>query len=146
MKRVCDSNVAAIALAAITLSTGVSSARGDEPRQQNWTARLRGAIAQALGSEHAQHVADIAADVADAFYALVSLASRIEIVETSRRRLSEAAVSARERYRVGKGAQADVLRADLEKTTLDDRLANLRAERRSQAARFNTLQFLPAGT
>jgi len=227
MKRVCDSNVAAIALAAITLSTGVSSARGDEPRQQNWTARLRGAIAQALarnpeltsmearieaarrrvtqaaslpdpelelgvkdvpvaspslsrsdftmemvsakqrlpalgklpaqqraaqaeldalGSEHARHVAEIAADVADAFFALVSLDSRIEIVETSRRRLSEAAVSARERYRVGKGAQADVLRADLEKTTLDDRLANLRAERRSQAARFNTLQFLPAGT
>ena len=72
MKRVCDSNVAAIALAAITLSTGVSSARGDEPRQQNWTARLRGAIAQALARNPE----------------LTSMEARIE---AARRRVSQAA-------------------------------------------------------
>jgi len=45
---------------------------------------------------------------------------------------------------VGKGAQADVLRANLETTSLEDRLLALRAERRSRAARFNALQNLPA--
>jgi outer membrane protein TolC len=124
------------------------SAKQSIPASGKLATRKRAAEAEldALESEHARHVAAIAADVADSFFALASIDSRISIVETSRQRLSEATVSARERYRVGKGAQADVLRADLEKTALDDQLANLRAERRSQVARFNTLQFLPAGT
>src|SRR5262249_10772264 len=69
---------------------------------------------------------------------------RIAIAGETRQRLSDAVTAARERYQVGKGIQADVLRANLEKTALDDRLASLTASRRSEAARFNALQNLPA--
>ncbi len=104
-------------------------------------AELEGAQA-----EHVRHFVEVAADVADSFFHLGELDSRIAIVEETRHRLSDAVAAARERYRVGKGAQADVLRADLEKTALEDRLATLKAQRRSEAARFNALQDLPAGT
>jgi outer membrane protein TolC len=101
---------------------------------------------RAAQAEHVRHVIDIAAEVADSFFRLAELDRRIAILEETRGRLSDAAVSARERYRVGKGVQADVLRADLEKTALDDRLAALKAARRSEASRFNVLQDLPAGS
>ena len=97
-----------------------------------------------IRAEHQRHVVEIAADVADSFFRLAELDRRIAIIGETRERLTDAVASARERYRVGKGAQADVLRADLDKTALEDRLTSLRAERRSEAARFNALQNLPA--
>src|SRR6266536_1483259 len=107
---------------------------------------MRAAQAELEGAqaEHVRHLVEIAADVADSFFHLAELDSRIAIIEETRRRLSDAVAAARER--VGRGAQADVLRADLEKTALEDRLATLKAERRSKTARFNALQNLPAGT
>jgi outer membrane protein, heavy metal efflux system len=117
---------------------GSGKRRTDERIAQ---ARWRGEQA-----EHVRHVVEVAADVADSFFRLAELDRRIAILEETRGRLSDAVASARERYRVGKGAQADVLRADLEKTARDDRLASLRAARRSEAARFNALQNLPAGS
>ena len=99
---------------------------------------------ESMQAEHARHVAEIAAEVADSFFHLAELDRRIAVAGKTYRRLSDAVVSARERYRVGKGAQADVLRADLEKTALEDRLASLKAARRSEAARWNALQNLPA--
>lgn len=95
-----------------------------------------------LQAEHLRHVVETASDVADSFFRLAELDRRIAISEETRWRLSDAVASARERYQVGKGAQADVLRADLEKTAIDDRLASLRASRRSEAARWNALQNL----
>jgi outer membrane protein, heavy metal efflux system len=97
-------------------------------------------------AEHARHVIEIAADVTDSFFHLAELDRRIAILVDTRQRLSDAVIAARERYRVGKGAQADVLRADLEKTALQDRLASLKAARRSETARWNALQNLPAPT
>lgn len=96
----------------------------------------------AVAAEHVVHVRSLAADIADAFFALGQLDARIQILEESRERLQRAAASAVERYRVGKGAQADVLRANLETTSVEERLSTVRAERRKQAARFNTLQLL----
>ncbi len=101
---------------------------------------------EGMEAEHSRHVAEVAADVADSFFRLAALDRRIAIARETRQRLSDAVAAARERYRVGKGAQADVLRADLEKTTLEDRLAALSGERRSEAARWNSLQNLPAST
>ncbi len=101
------------------------------------------AEAEAVAAEHVLHVRSLAADVADAFFALGELDARIQILEESRERLQRAAASAMERYRVGKGVQADVLRANLEATSVEERLSTLRAERRKEAARFNTLQLLP---
>jgi cobalt-zinc-cadmium efflux system outer membrane protein len=92
---------------------------------------------------HGDHVVRLAAEVADAFFTIAELDARTRILEESRERLTRVAASATERYRVGKGAQADVLRANLEVTAGDERLAGLAGERRMAAARFNALQALP---
>lgn len=102
------------------------------------------AQAEGAGAMHARDAVMLAADIADTFFELADLDRRLEILEESRERLKRAASSATERYKVGKGAQADVLRANLETTSLEDRLLALRAERRARAARFNALQNLPA--
>ena len=99
--------------------------------------------AEAVAAEHVVHLRSLVADLADAFFALGELDARIQILEESRERLRRAAASAMERYRVGKGAQVDVLRANLETTSAEERLSTLRAERRKEAARFNALQLLP---
>jgi outer membrane protein TolC len=69
----------------------------------------------------------------------------LAILEESRQKLEDAAASATELYKVGKAGQSDVLQASLEKTSLEEQLSTLRAERRAQAARFNALQGLRAG-
>lgn len=96
--------------------------------------------------EHARHLLAVEADVVDSYFRLAVLDRQIEIAERTRRRFEDAAESARERYRVGKGPQADALRASLEKTSVDERLSSLKAERRGETARFNILQFLPGQT
>jgi outer membrane protein TolC len=104
------------------------------------------AAAENVAAMHAVHAVSVAAGVADSFFMLAELDRRLEILERSRERLKAAAASATERYKVGKGAQADVLRANLETTALEDRLLSLKAERRATAARFNALQNLAAET
>ncbi|HEV7506581.1 MAG TPA: TolC family protein [Thermoanaerobaculia bacterium] len=93
----------------------------------------------------AREVVEIAADTADAFFQMAATDRSLAILEESRQRLEDAAASATERYKVGKAGQSDVLQASLEKTSLEEQLSSLRAERRAQAARFNALQGLPAG-
>src|SRR5262249_26171365 len=79
---------------------------------QERTARAELEVMQA---EHVRHVIEIAADVADSFFRLGELDRRIAIARETRARLSDAVTASRERYEVGKGIQADVLRANLEK-------------------------------
>jgi outer membrane protein, heavy metal efflux system len=98
-------------------------------------AQLAGAAAL-----YARDAVRLAAEVADAFFQLAEIDRRVELLGEARERLKQAAQSATERYRVGKGAQTDVLRANLETTALDERLISLQSERRTQAARFNALQ------
>jgi outer membrane protein, heavy metal efflux system len=95
-------------------------------------------------SMHVDHIIRLAADVAEAFFTIGELESRIEIAERSRERLRRVAASAADRYRVGNGAQTDVLRANLELTSSEERLSGLIGEQRIAAARFNALQGLPA--
>ena len=95
---------------------------------------------------HMDHVLEIAAEVADAFFAIADIDARERILEASRERLRAVASSVTERYRVGKGAQADVLRASLDVTAVEERLAGLRGERRMAAARWNSLQALAPAT
>ena len=102
------------------------------------------AAADSAALSHAVHSVEVAADVADAFFLLAELDRRQAILEQSQERLRRAASSATERYKVGKGAQADVLRANLETTALEDRLLSLKSDRHAAAARFNALQNLPA--
>lgn len=96
-----------------------------------------------LESIHADHVVVLAAEVAAAFFTAAEIDARTGILEASRERLRRVASSATERYRVGKGTQADVLRANLEATAIEERLTGLRGERRTAAARLNSLQGLP---
>ncbi|MET0619269.1 MAG: TolC family protein [Thermoanaerobaculia bacterium] len=107
-------------------------------------ARTRFAEAEvaATEAEHMRHVVELAAEVADAFFALAGVDARSRILQASRERLRSAASAASERYRVGKGPQADVLRANLEVTSAEEKLLGIAAERRAAAARFNTLQAL----
>jgi outer membrane protein, heavy metal efflux system len=102
------------------------------------------ASAASMAAMHSVHAVTIAADVADAFFGIAELDRRLEILERSRERLKGASASATERYRVGKAAQGDVLRANLESTTLEDRVLTLISERRVLAARFNALQGIAA--
>ncbi len=110
----------------------------------------RRAVAEAdvegAAAMRAREVVEIAADTADAFFQLAETDRSLAILEEARRRLEDAAAAATSRYEVGKVAQADVLQANLEKTSLDEQLSSLRAERQAQAARFNAFQGLPAGT
>jgi outer membrane protein TolC len=106
--------------------------------------RVAEAELEGMRAEHVRHVIETAADVADSFLRLGELDRRIAIARETRSRLSDAVTASRERYQVGKGVQADVLRANLEKTALDDRIGLLAAARRSESARFNALQNLPA--
>ncbi|MGH9364742.1 MAG: TolC family protein, partial [Thermoanaerobaculia bacterium] len=99
---------------------------------------------EAAAAMRQEDVIRVAAEVADSFFAIAELDARIAILERSRERLKRVAASATERYRVGKGAQADVLRANLETTSLEEKLSTLEADRRSEAARFDALQALPA--
>ncbi len=95
---------------------------------------------------HVDHVVRIAAEVADTFFGVADLDARIEVLEGSRERLKRVGASATERYRVGKGAQADVLRSSLEVTAVEERLLGLRGDRRILAARLNALQALSPAT
>ena len=104
--------------------------------------RIAEAQLESAAAMHGRHAVQLAADVADAFFQLAEIDRRIELSGEARQRLKQAAESATERYRVGKGAQTDVLRANLETTALDERLISLNAQRRAQVARFNALQGL----
>lgn len=94
---------------------------------------------------HEDHRLRLAAEVADAFFSLGEIDARTAIIERSRDRLKRVAASASERYRLGKGAQADVLRSNLEVTAAEEKLVGLRGERRGAEARWNALQALRPG-
>jgi outer membrane protein, heavy metal efflux system len=99
---------------------------------------------ESLSAMHTDHILRLSAQVADAFFSIAEIDARLEILQGSRERLHRVAESAAERYRVGKGAQPAVLRANLETTAIDEKLAGLHGERRVAVAKLNALQALPA--
>jgi len=123
-------------------------ARQTFPAAGKRPARKRSAEAglDTVSAEHAAHVVRLAGEVADALFSVADLDARIAIFESSLARAGRVAASASERYRVGKGALADVLRANLASTALEERLTGLRGERRVAATRLNALQALPPDT
>jgi outer membrane protein TolC len=117
-------------------------AAGKRPAQEK-SAEAELAAAAAL---HLDHAIRLAAEVADTFFALAEADARTRLIEVSRDRLERVASDAAERYRVGRGAQADVLRANLDVTAAQQRLVGLHGLRRMLEARFNALQALSPGT
>ena len=117
-------------------------AAGSRPARK----RIAEAAVVSVSSMHEDHVVRLSGEIADAFFAVAGLDGRIAVLEQSLERLGQVSASALERYRVGRGAQTDVLRAGVETAAVEERLAELRGERRAMAVRLNTLQNLPAGT
>jgi len=115
------------------------------PGKRATAARVAEAELEMVRTMHADHVNRLVAEVADAYFDLASLDARLVIRRRSLERLERVSESVRGRYRVGQGALPDALLAGVEETKARDRLRALEAERAAAAARFNTLQNLPAG-
>ena len=97
------------------------------------------AQARAIEKEHMHHVYEIAARTAKAFFEIASIDQKLDIARETRRLLDDDAQAAEERYRVGRGAQADVLRASLEKVRLSKEIVQMEAGRGAAVAAFNVL-------
>jgi outer membrane protein TolC len=94
---------------------------------------------ESIAREHMHHVDEVAARTAQSFFDLAALDAKLGIARETRSLLDDDARAADERYRVGRGAQADVLRASLEKTRLLREIAAMEGERRAAQASFNAV-------
>jgi cobalt-zinc-cadmium efflux system outer membrane protein len=110
-------------------------ARGErEARRAVAAAEVEGVVAA-----HGGHLIEVAAMTADSFFALAGIDQQLAILRGARLRLESAAAAAIERFRVGQGGQADVLRANLELTELEEAILTLQAARSAATARLNAL-------
>jgi outer membrane protein, heavy metal efflux system len=117
------------------------------PAGMRKSARLAAeAQARAVENEHRHHVYEVAARTARAFFELAAVDGKLAIARETEALLADDARAAEERYRVGRGAQADVLRASLEKTRLAREIAEMEGARRASQAAFNVLLARPADT
>jgi len=81
-----------------------------------------------------------------AYYDLFLAEKLTEVVEKSKALLQQFVEISESVYKVGKGAQQDVLKAQVEVSRLLDRLTVLRSERESAQVRINTLLYRPPDT
>ena len=98
-------------------------------------------IAQAM---HAEHVNRLVSEVVDSFFEIGELDARLGIARRSLDRATTLSEAAGGRYRVGLAPLADPLLAAVEESKFRDRIRSLEGDRAVAAARFNTLQNLPA--
>jgi len=108
---------------------------------------LRSDIARA-GAQAAEAVLDrtrltLEADVRRSYTALLLVRSQQRLLEDQALLLKQAEATARVRYEVGQGAQADLLRAQLERTRLEQSRLALTSAERSARAVLNRLRALP---
>lgn len=81
----------------------------------------------------------VVAHVKAAYYELYFLDRALGVTERNEALVADLASLTSTRYGVGQGAQPDVLKAQVERTGLEDRLVELRERRTSAAARLNAL-------
>jgi outer membrane protein TolC len=106
--------------------------------------KLRGEVA-ALGAEASQAELErtrltVVADLRRAYTGLLLVRSQLRLLEDQALLLKQAEGTARSRYEVGQGAQADLLRAQLERTRTDQARARLQAEERISQGQINRLR------
>lgn len=112
--------------------------------------KLRGQIAQkdaeaegwTLEATHRR----IRAEVKTAYYELWSLDEALDITQKNRDLLQRLVRIAEEKYKVGKAAQQDVLRAQVEMTRVLQRLTVFQRRRRALEAQINSLLLRPTET
>ena len=82
-------------------------------------------------------------EVRRGYFALLLVRSQLRLLEDQALFLKQAEATARVRYEVGQGAQADMLRAQLERTRLEQTRLGLQSSERSALAVLNRLRALP---
>jgi outer membrane protein, heavy metal efflux system len=102
--------------------------------------------AQAIELEIAAMRAEIARDARFAWSDLAATDSQISSIEQVREIVNAITDAARVRYEIGTSAQAEVLRAQLERSELDHQLIVLRGRRAAVVARLLPQLGLPAST
>ena len=106
---------------------------------------LRGKIAdreaEAGRWEYEQTERQVVSDVKAAYYAYFYDTKATAITEKNKDLLQKLESIAEARYRVGKGIQQDVLRAQIEVSRIDQKLIVLREEEHTARARLNTLLY-----
>jgi len=100
---------------------------------------IAGKEAQAAWWEYEAARRQVTADVKTAYFDYFFYAKAIAITEKNRDLLSKLAQIAEARYRVGKGIQQDVLKAQTELSLILERLTVLEQQRDTAQARLNTL-------
>lgn len=107
--------------------------------------KLRGQIAdrgaEAAWWDYEQMRRQVASDVKVAYYDYFYYAKAIEITEKDKDLLRKLASISEQLYRVGKGMQADVFRAQVEVSRIDQKLIILRQQGDTARARLNTLLY-----
>lgn len=115
-----------------------------------WPGRLRlrreaaNAEAEVARAAYHQQVAEVLREVDEAWYDAYFLERSIEVVRRNRELLALLEEVLRRRYASGEAEFADLIRAQLELGTLDDRLRTLTDQRRPVAARLNAALDRPA--
>lgn len=118
--------------------------------------KLHGQIAdrgaEAAWWDYEQARRQVTSDVKVAYYEYSYYTQSLEITRKDKSLLQKLASISEERYKVGKGMQADVFRAQVEVSRIDQKLIILRQQQETSRARLNTLLFrdpespLPAPT
>ena len=107
--------------------------------------KLRGQIAdrdaEAAWWDYEQARRQVASDVKVAYYEYFYYTKAIEITEKDKDLLQKLASIARELYRVGKGMQQDVFRAQVQVSRIDQKLIVFRQQEDTARARLNTLLY-----
>lgn len=88
----------------------------------------------------------VRADVKSAYYELWAVDQALAITQKNKELLEKLARIAEEKYKVGKGLQQDVIRAQLEVSRILQTFTTLNQRRRTLAAKLNSLLLRPSDT
>lgn len=117
--------------------------RGSKLEARSRVAELR---ADAAGQQAAAARAVIERDVLFAWYDAAAADSKLSVAEQVRELIGAIVDAARVRYEVGTSIQAEVIRAQLERSNLEHQVLSLRGTRNAALARLLPLVGLPPGT
>jgi outer membrane protein TolC len=105
---------------------------------------MRGEVAR-LGAQATEAATErtrltVEADVRRGYYSLLLVRGQLRLLGDQALFLKQAEETARSRYEVGQGSQADLLRAQLERTRLDQARSQLQAQERTSLAVLNRVR------
>ena len=116
------------------------------PGKLSLQGQIASAEADAEAWKYEQIRREVVTELKMSYYDLLLAQKLTDVVEKSKTLLQQFAEISEARYRVGQGAQQDILKAQVEVSRLLDRLATLRRERDTAHARINTLLYRPPDT